>query len=184
MSQPPDSRHLVEWSRQVHHRHAVDLGQTVEQVHGRMLALGIDYAAVLDSAKRLGGLASFRMLSSTLSAKYGHAPYAKKVLGETNVPRIVFGPVPRDVADQPVPLVIPLDKTAIVTPRLDFFSAQVQVEKRPLDRGFDDVIALNEQGGYEGLVPMFELIRMQITLLRWQESELRRHSDELLKAKD
>jgi signal transduction histidine kinase/CheY-like chemotaxis protein len=162
----------------------VDLGQTVEQVHGRMLALGIDFAAVLDNTKRLVGLVSFRMLSSTLSAKYGHALYAKKNLSGTSVPRIVFGPVPPDVADQPVPLVIPLDKTVMVTPRLDFFSAQIQVERRPLDRGFDDVIVLNEQGGYDGLVPMFELIRMQLVMLRWQEDELRRHADELTTARD
>jgi signal transduction histidine kinase/DNA-binding response OmpR family regulator len=179
-----DNRHCVEWARHVHHRHFIDRNQSVEQVHGRMLLQGIDYAAVLDNAKRLVGLVSFRMLSSTLSAKYGHALYAKKILADTSVPRIVFGPVPADVADQPVPLVIPLDKTAMVTPKLDFIAAQTQVERRPLDRGFDDVIVLNEEGAYEGLVPMFELIRMQIVLLRWQESELRRHADELLTAKD
>jgi hypothetical protein len=114
------------------------------------------------------------MLSSTLSARYGHALYAKKILGGTQVPRIVFGPVPEDVADTPISLVIALSHAAIVTPDLDFFAAQNQVENRPLDRGFDDVVVLDETGGYDGLVPMIELIRMQITLMRWQESELHR----------
>ena len=184
MSHPQSDRNSVVWSQHVHHRHFVDLGQTVEQVHARLLVLGVDYAAVLDSGKRLAGLVSYRMLTSTLSAKYGHALYANKILGETSVPRIVFGLVPKDIADQPVDLVIPLDKTAMVTPKLDFLAAQTQVERRPLDRGYDDVIVLNEEGIYVGLVPMFELIRMQIGLLRWQESELRRHGDELLTAKD
>ncbi len=184
MSHPQGNRNIVEWSRHVHHRHSIDRAQSIEQVHGRMLVQGIDYAGVLDGAKRLVGLVSFRMLSSTLSARYGHALYAGKTLGDVSVPRIVFGPVPADVADQPVPLVIPLDKTAIVTPKLDFIAAQGQVERRPLDRGYDDVIVLSDDGVYEGLVPMFELIRMQIGLLRWQENELRRHADELLTAKD
>src|ERR1700677_3699466 len=146
------NRHSVEWSRHVHHRHAVDLGQTVEQVHARMLALGVDFAAVMDGSKRLAGLVSFRMLSSTLSARYGHALYASKVLGETSVPRMIFGPVAVDIADQAVPLVTPLAETVRVTPQLDFFSAQSQVEKRPRDRGFDDVIVLTEDGRYDGLM--------------------------------
>jgi signal transduction histidine kinase/DNA-binding response OmpR family regulator len=168
----------------VHHRHFVDRGQTVEQVHARMLVLGIDYAAVVDGAKGLCGLVSFRMLTSTLSARYGHALYATKVLGETDVPRIVFGPVASEVADRPVSLVIPLTNTARVTPRLGFLAAQFQVEERPMDRGFDDVILLTEEGAYDGLIPMIELIRMQLNLLRWQEGELRRHADELTAAKD
>src|SRR5580698_9861297 len=131
MSQPDGNGRNVEWSRHVHHRHFVDRGQTVEQVHARMLALGIDYAAVMDGAKGVCGLVSFRMLSSTLSAKYGHALYANKMLAGTSVPRIVFGPVATEVADLPVSLVIPLENVAQVTPRLDFFAAQLQVEKRP-----------------------------------------------------
>ena len=178
------NRHSVEWSRHVHHRHATDLGQTVEQVHARMLALGVDFAAVMDGSKRLAGLVSFRMLSSTLSARYGHALYASKVLGETSVPRMIFGPVAVDIADQAVPLVTPLAETVQVTPQLDFFSAQSQVEKRPRDRGFDDVIVLTEDGRYDGLMPMIELIRMQVNMLRWQESELWRRADELMAAKE
>ncbi len=62
MSQTEGNRHSVEWSRHVHHQHCVDRAQSVEQVHGRLLVLGIDYAAVMDGA-RLVGLVSFRMLS-------------------------------------------------------------------------------------------------------------------------
>ncbi len=97
---------------------------------------------------------------------------------------MIFGPVAAEVADLAVPLVIGLAETVQVTPQLDFFSAQSQVEKRPKDRAFDDVIVLTENGAYEGLVPMLELIRMQIGLLRWQESELWRRADELLTAKE
>jgi signal transduction histidine kinase/CheY-like chemotaxis protein len=149
-----------------------------------MLALGIDYAAAYDEEDALCGLISFRMLSSALSARYGQALFAEKLLGKTYVPKMIFGPVSDGTADKLVPLIIPLKQTAIIVQSFNFFEAQKQLERRTLPRSFDDVIVTMDDGAYAGVITMIEFMKLQMDMLRWQESELRQQHDQLIKAKE
>ena len=173
-----------DWSQRVHHRTTVYQFETVEQVFGRMLVAGVDYAAALDQSETLVGLVSFRMLSAALSARYGHALFAKKILGETSVPRVIFGPVPDGAPDASIALVIPLTDTARILETYNFFEAQIQVGCRPPERSFDDALVISESGKYCGLISMIQFMKLQMDMLRWHESELRQRHDELQAAKE
>jgi signal transduction histidine kinase/DNA-binding response OmpR family regulator len=175
---------IPDWANRAHHRTAVYQGETVEGVFTKMLSSGIDYAAALDEAGRLIGLVSFRMLSATLSARYGHALFAKKILGETEVQRIIFGPGQSQASDETVPLIIPLSDTAQIRDTYNFFEAQIHVGCRPPERSFDDALVVTASGKYLGLISMIEFMKMQMEMLRWQESELRSRHDELKNAKE
>jgi len=83
-----------------------------------------------------------------------------------------------------VPLIIPLTQAAIIVDTLNFFEAQKQLERRSLDRSFDDVIVTSEDGEYCGVISMIEFMRLQMDMLRWQESELRQQHEQLTQAKE
>jgi signal transduction histidine kinase/DNA-binding response OmpR family regulator len=175
---------IPDWAHRAHHRTAVFQGETVEGVFTKMLSAGIDYAAALDEAGNLVGLVSFRMLSATLSARYGHALFAKKILSETEVQRVIFGPQQRVAGDDAVPLIIPMADTAQIRETYNFFEAQIHVGCRPPERSFDDAMVVTESGKYLGLISMIEFMKMQMEMLRWQENELRKRHNELMNAKD
>jgi len=122
---------------------------------------------------------SFKMLSAALSAKYGHALFAKKVLRETRVPKVVFGVLAEDLRDEQVALVIPLDRTAVFYPALDFFAAQARLEGRASVHSFDDIIVTSAAGRYEGLISMRDYMKLQMDMLRWQEKELRQSNEDM-----
>jgi signal transduction histidine kinase/DNA-binding response OmpR family regulator len=174
----------VDWSRSVHHRTCFRRDQTVADVYGKMLTAGVDFAAAFDERDMLCGLLSFRMLSSALSAKFGHALFADKPLGSTSVPRVIFGPVAKEIADVLVPLIIPLDQAVVVTPSVNFFEAQKRLERRLSERSLDDVIVTDDAGKYLGVISMIDFMKMQMNMLCWQESELRQRNDQLKEAKE
>ena len=174
----------LDWSRRVRHQAFFEDRLTVEHVYGEMLAMGIDYAAAFNDREVLIGLVSFRMLSAALSARFGQALFAKKLLGTTLVPKMIFGPVDAKARDEQVPLIIPLERTAIIRSVSDFFEAQKCLECRPTDRGFDDIIVMSDMGQYKGLVSMIEFMRVQMDMLRWQGSELRQRNEQLRDAKE
>jgi len=184
MSQPFGNGNTVDWSHRVHHQTFFHGSQTVAQVYGKMLVLGVDFAVAFNAEDTLVGLISFRMLSAALSARYGQALFAGKILGETSVPRIIFGPVAESIADMLIPLVIPLGQAAIINPALNFFEAQKHLERRSHERSFDDVIVTSEAGKYAGLISMINFMKLQMEMLRWQEGELRHRNEELKEAKD
>jgi len=184
MSRVFNNGNAVDWSNRVHHRTFFHRNLTVQNIYGKMLAQGIDYAAVFDEAHTLVGLVSFRMLSAALSAKFGQALFADKMLGQLNVPRMIFGPVAEDAADVPVPLVIPLGQAAIVDFSLNFFEAQKHLERRLPERSFDDVIVTTESGKYDGMISMIDFMKLQMEMLRWQESELLERNEQLREAKE
>jgi signal transduction histidine kinase/DNA-binding response OmpR family regulator len=175
---------FVDWSRHVHHLTFFGRSETVEHVYGKMLALGIDYAAVVDHDPVPIGLISFKMLSAALSARYGQALFAKKMLGESRIPSVIFGPIHNGAADTLLPLIIPLDQTAVIHARFNFFDAQNQLERRSLDRSFDDIIVISEDGMYAGLISMSGFMKLQMDMLRWQEGELRQRNEQLKEAKE
>jgi len=168
----------MEWSDLIHHHTSFDPGQTIEQVYEKMLALGVDYAAAVDEENIPVGLVSFKMLAAALSAKYGHALFAKKLLN-TRVPSVILGSIGTNQTEDQVDLVLPLAQTAVINASLDFFAAQANLERRPKDHSFDDLIVTTETGAFEGLISMRDFMKLQMDMLRWQESELRRRHDDL-----
>jgi len=184
MRHPFADGNAIDWSRSVHHRTFFYRSQTVADVYGKMLTAGVDFAVAFDERDMLCGLVSFRMLSSTLSAKYGQALFADKPIGQTSVPRMIFGPVAKEIADVLVPLVIPLDQAVVVTPSIDFFAAQKRLERRLSERSLDDVIVTDDAGKYLGVISMIDFMKMQMNMLCWQESELRQRNDQLKEAKE
>lgn len=181
MDDPLGRGNFIEWSDHIHHRTSFTPSQTVEQVHRAMLSSGIDYAAVVDEENIPVGLVSFKMLSAALSARYGQALFAKKALGDTHIPRVVFGPAAPMSSDGHLPIVIPLDQTeiAVFNPVIDFFAAQASLERRSVANSFDDIIVTSETGTYEGMISMRDFMRLQMNVLRWQELELRRRNEEM-----
>jgi len=144
-----------------------------------MLAMGIDFAAVFDEENVPVGLVSFKMLAAALSARYGHALFAKKILRGTLVPSVVFGPIAATQPNEQITLVIPIKQAAVINPALDFFAVQAHLERRPPEHSFDDIIVTSETGTYEGLIPMRDFMKLQMDMLRWQESELRRRNEDM-----
>jgi hypothetical protein len=117
MRHPFAGGNAVDWSQCVHHHTYFQREQTVAEVYGKMLTEGIDFAGAFDKEGGLCGLISFRMLSSALSARYGQALFADKALGQTSVPKVIFGPVADLTADELIPLVIPLEKVVLSSRR-------------------------------------------------------------------
>ena len=169
----------IEWSDYIHHQVSFDQNQTVEHVHREMLVKGIDYAAEVDEENVPIGLVSFKILSAALSARYGQALFAKKMLGDTRVPGAVLGSMTKIPPDEQRHIVIPLAHATIFNSVLDFFSAQACLERRPLDRAFDDIIVTADDGTYAGMISMRDFVKLQMDVLRRQECELRQHNEEM-----
>jgi signal transduction histidine kinase/DNA-binding response OmpR family regulator len=184
MSHPFGAGNTLDWSHRVHHQTALDPSQTVEHIYRLMLVLGIDFAAAVDEADTLLGLVSFKMLSAALSARYGQELFAKKILAKTSIPSVIFGPIDDATADQQHPLIIPLHHAAIINPALNFFEAQSHLDRRPPARSFDDIIVTSEAGKFSGLISMIDFMKLQMDMLRWQESELRQRNEQLKDAKE
>ncbi len=130
MSQPFGDGNSVEWAHQAHQAPIFFRNQSVAEVYGKMLGQGVDYAVAFDD-DALVGLISFRMLSAALSARFGQALFADKLLGKAHVPRVIFGPLASGAPDLLIPLIIPLDQAAIVDSSLDFFAAQKKSRASP-----------------------------------------------------
>lgn len=178
MDGPLATGNSMEWSEIIHHQISFDENQTVEHVYGKMLGQGIDFAAAVDEENIPIGLISFKMLAAALSARYGQALFAQKKLREAHVPSVVFGPAAA-VNSSEQALIIPIQQAAVINPAVDFFAAQVCLQRRPPDHSFDDIIVASETGAYEGLVSMRQFMKVQMDMLKWQESELRRRNEEM-----
>ncbi len=124
MNDPLGYGNCVEWSDHIYHRAHFDQKQTVEEVHAKMLSLGIDYAAEIDEENIPIGLISLKRLSAALSARYGQALFAKKVIGEALVPSAVLGYMTHLPRDRHTSIVIPISQATVFNPVIDFFTAQ------------------------------------------------------------
>jgi len=178
METPHPTGNQIEWSKLIHHQASFEPDQTVEQVYEKMLALGIDFAAAIDEENIPIGIVSFKMLAAALSAKYGHALFAKKIL-KTHVPGVIFGSIAKIRPDEQVALVIPVEHAAVINTTFDFFAAQATLENRPKNRSFDDIIVTSPTGKFAGLISMQDFMKLQMDMVRWQESELRRRNLEM-----
>ncbi len=179
MDAPLEAGNFLQWTSLIHHRASLSQDRTVEQAHAEMLALGIDYAGVVDQDQTLVGMVSFKMVAAALSAKYGQALFSKRSLGVTRVPSLIFGPMVQLPPDHQVPLITPLADTAVFRLPLDFFAAQAHIERRSPDHCFDDILVLQEVGTYAGMISMRDFLKLQMNVLNWQEGELRQRHEEM-----
>jgi len=178
MNDPLGHGNCVEWSDHIYHRAAFAQDQTVEDVQRKMLGLGIDYAAAIDEENVPIGLVSFKMLSAALSARYGQALFAKKMLGEVRVPSALLGPTASNLPpDHQTPIVIPITQATVFNSVLDFFTAQASLGRRAPDHTFDDIIVTSDDGTYAGMISMRDFMRLQMGVLQWQQRELRQHNE-------
>jgi len=173
----------IDWTCNVHHRFFLTEGQTVEFVYGKMLEWGIDFAALVNQDDAPIGLVSFRMVSAALGARYGHALFARKMLEETQIPSVLLGSG-RGASNVLLSLVIPMDRAVVVNPKRTFFEVQHMLEMRSVDRSFDDIIVTSLAGKYVGMISMINFMKLQMEMLRWQESELLQRNEELKEAKE
>jgi signal transduction histidine kinase len=178
MTAPLVAGNLPEWRKLVHHETSFDANQTVESVYGKVLSLGLDFAVIVTSDNIPTGLISFKMMAAALSAKYGHALFAKRKLRDVRVPGVVFGSITKAQPNKEMPLIIPLDHVAVIQPSFDFFEAQFVVAQRPPEHSFDDIILATEDGHFCGLISMRAFMKVQMDMLRWQQVELRRRHEE------
>jgi signal transduction histidine kinase len=177
MNDPLGHGNCVEWSDHIYHRAHFDQKQTVEEVHAKMLGLGIDYAAEIDEENIPIGLISFKRLSAALSARYGQALFAKKMIGEAFVPSAVLGYMNHIPRDHQTSIVIPISQATVFNPVLDFFTAQACLGRRAPDHTFDDIIVTSDDGTYEGMISMPDFMKLQMSVLHWQQCELRQHNE-------
>jgi signal transduction histidine kinase len=179
MNDPLGHGNCVEWSDHIYHRAFFVRKQTVEEVHAKMLSLGIDYAAEVDEEHVPIGLISFKRLSAALSARYGQALFAKKMLGDAMVPSAVLGYLTHEERDHQMSIVIPISQATVFNPVLDFFTAQASLGRRAPDHTFDDIIVTSDDGTYEGVISMPDFMKLQMSILHWQQRELRQHNEDM-----
>ena len=179
--QPLPHGNTIDWSGIVHHQVSFESHQRVEDVYGKMLALDIDFACVVDSDNYPIGLLSFKMLAAALSARYGQALFAKKALGEVRVAGVIFGRTAERRPDEQISLIVPLSQVVVVDPSLDFFATQARLERRPNDHSFDDLIMITDSGLFEGMISMRDFMKLQMDMLYWQENELRRRNEDMVR---
>jgi hypothetical protein len=155
---------LVDWPNYIHHRAALNEGHTVEDTYHQMLTLGVDYAAAVDRNNVPVGLVSFKMLSAALSARYGQALFAKKLLEEVRIPSVILGRIADSTVDDVLlSLIIPLDQVAVVSSTFNFFEAQTRLERRSASRSFDDILLLSDTGKYAGMISMGNFMKCRWT---------------------
>ena len=184
MNKPVQAGEKIDWPLYIHHRSNIDPNQTVAEVHRKMLDVGIDYAAAVDDHHNLVGLISLKMVSAALSARFGQALFANKLLGETCIPSVILGSPRNGAPDVQLTLVIPMEQVAVLNPTTSFFAAQATLQGRPVERSFDDVIMVSETGKFQGMISMSNFMKLQMDILRWHEIELRERNQQLKEAKE
>jgi sigma-B regulation protein RsbU (phosphoserine phosphatase) len=132
---PVDLRSLVSHSR------SVPASMTVEALQGAFAQGGMDFLAVLEG-ERLVGLCSRHQMEQKLSSRYGFALYARQ---------------PVTTFLMAAPLLIPT-----TTPITEVFQA---ASARQAQDFYDDVVLVDEGGGYLGMIAMPTLVRLQTEFL-------------------
>ncbi|MCE0483298.1 MAG: ATP-binding protein [Methylacidiphilales bacterium] len=173
MPSPLGADSSVVWSDYIRHAKAFTPFQTLEQVHQKMLAEGIDFAAQVDENNVPIGLVSSKLVAGALSVQYGQALFAKKKLGALRVPGYVLGAREKEKSQDFQPLVIGLDEAIVLNSTIDFFTAQSAIEKRPREHRFDDLIVISDDGTYLGMIEIIDFFGLQTRVSQWQDIELR-----------
>ena len=137
------------------HRECVQVGDTLEQVHKRFAGHDFEYMAVVDG-DTLAGLCARRQVGMMLGARYGFALYSSKPIRGALVPATTSVAV-----GQPITEVLKI------------------VFSRPDETFFDDVVLLDEEGKFEGLIFARTLVRLQHALLQENIERLEKQGREI-----
>ena len=124
------------------HRECVQAKDALEDVHRRFAQHQQEYMAVLDGPKLIG-LCARRQVGMTLGARFGFAMYSRRPIREMMLP-----------AATQIKVSDPLDDVLR------------RVFTRPDDIFFDDVLLVDEQEGFLGLIFARTLVRLQHSLLQ------------------
>ena len=124
------------------HSEAVQAKAALEDVHRRFAVHQQEYMAVLDGDK-LVGLCARRQVGMILGARFGFAMYSRRAIREMMLPAATQINVGESLAGV-------LNK----------------VFTRPDDYFFDDVILVDDSGGFVGLIFARTLVRLQHSLLQ------------------
>lgn len=132
----------------VGHREFVRSEETLETVHQRFAAGARDFMAVLEGHTLLG-LCSRREIGTLLGARYGFALYARARVSEHLTPH---------------PVVVRSDAPMQEVLR--------EIARRRDEHFYDDVLLVDPQGEFLGLIHVRELVRVQHSLLAGNIEEL------------
>lgn len=125
----------------VAHAHAVAVDATVESVHADFARRKVDFLAVLDGP-RLLGVCARRELAEALGSRFGFALNARRSVRE----HLMAAPLCQAV-DQPL---------------TDVFKSAAARGDREF---YDDVLLVDAEGRYLGMIPMRTLVRLQTGFL-------------------
>ncbi|MGZ8219799.1 SpoIIE family protein phosphatase [Methylomagnum sp.] len=161
----------VVWTELVDHQVAVQANQSLDEVRHRFLDNNLEFMAVLDGDIAVG-LCSCHDVGMQLGSQYGFSLYAKSPIRECLVPN---------------PLTIRPDQHWTDVLHRVFF--------RTGERFNEDVLLVDEAGGFLGLISVQALVRLQTRLFRRtidrleeQQAEIsqrhRQMTDDLLMARE
>lgn len=173
--QDQTERRPIDWLNHITHQSFLSEAVSMEMAYQQLLMRGVDYAAVLDENTRIIGLISFKYIASVLSAKFGQAVFSKKRLMDVKVSAKLLG-FNSNEEDQSIPVVIPYSEVMILSSHMDFFEAQDQFVSRPIARYFEDIVVVDKERRYQGLLSAREFIRIQTNVVDWQKNELIRRN--------
>ncbi|HVU22980.1 MAG TPA: SpoIIE family protein phosphatase [Opitutus sp.] len=125
----------------VGHRGALPAAMTVEDAQAEFARRNTDFLAVLDGDALLG-LSARRELTQALGSRYGFALNARR-------------PVHQHLMARPL-------RVSVSTPPTEVFKA---ASARAAREFYDDVLLVEDDGRYAGLIPMHTLVRLQTEFL-------------------
>jgi len=140
----------VELRSLVGHRESVEGSTPLEEVHRRFAENRRDFMAVVNGTALLGVCAR-REIAMSLGARFGFALYARSPVGE----HLVSAPL----------------RLSEATPLTDAFAS---VSARAEERFYDDLLLVDEAGGFVGFILVHALVRLQTELLLGNISALER----------
>lgn len=145
----------IDWRTFVHHRTAVQAGDSLEIVQHRFQQCEESFMAVLDENRGIG-LCSRQEIGMQLGSKYGFSLFAKAPVREYMVPN---------------PLSIRI--------RQPWSEVLHQVFSRTGDGFFDDVLLVDAGEQFLGLIPVQSLVRLQTRLLTQSIEQLEERRAEI-----
>lgn len=137
------------------HTESVAAVATVEAVQAVLAKKNVDFIAVLDGT-RLCGVCARREVMQHLSSRYGFALNARQ-------------PVQGFLMAQPL-------MVTVVTPITEVFKAASARDPHEL---FDDVVLVDSDGKYVGMIPMSTLVRLQTDFLLQNNARLEASREEI-----
>jgi two-component system NtrC family sensor kinase len=176
MELPGIPRYPIDWHSHISHRSSLPEDITLENAYETLLQAGVDFAVVIGSRGETRALASINRIASVLSAKYGQALYSNRSIGHIRVPLKILGTAHAQTPDTYLPVVTPIAEAMVLGRQHDFFAAQRMFERRRAEQYFDDIVIVDENSRYVGLMTVLEFNRIQAEVVTSQQNELTKHN--------